>query len=92
MLAMPSDTDIMHRHRSFERHLPVPPSPDFCPRQISRWQWAGTPTNAGPGSTKNPAQEGELFASWKEQELPPYDAFLEADLEDDRRDHFPVRF
>lgn len=58
-------------------HLPVPP-----PRTSAGGN--GQAHHAGPASTKRPAQEGNLFASWKEQELPLYKAILEAELEEDK--------
>lgn len=60
-------------------HLPVPP-----PQTSAGGN--GQAQHAGPASTKRPAQEGNLFASWKEQELPLYKAILEAELEEDKRE------
>lgn len=58
-------------------HLPVPP-----PQTSAGGN--GQAHHAGPASTKHPAQEGNLFASWREQELPLYKAILEAELEEDK--------
>lgn len=41
-------------------------------------------TQVLPARRTPPRREGELFESRKEQQWPPHDTFLEADLEEDR--------